>query len=344
LEISSIDTGPRPPALDGTPLREAPSDFDAVRREIARQFGVSAIARWHRQSALLDGLVIVGLPSLFVGLALALSRVEFGVLWVVCFLLQGCLFQTLAHAVHDLFVHRRVGGLRASHVLGGLFHLPIFYRRTWYALYHLDHHRHLGTELDTEAYKQDLDTRWKRVLCLTLIGFTLARARRLRPVNAASPRIGKAPLVTPTDPAILRRLRAERVAVMATAVALVPAALLWPRVLFFGYLLPLVLVAPAASLLRLILEHGETNPENPHHCATFYRTGIITRPLFFWDAGDCHIVHHIFPGIPFYRMGEAVDALATFLRRQGARERRSFLWLLHGYFVRNEPHRALWQR
>jgi fatty acid desaturase len=79
-----------------------------------------------------------------------------------------------------------------------------------------------------------------------------------------------------------------------------------------------------------------------YHCATFYRTGFITRPLFFWDAGDCHIVHHIYPGILFYRMGRALRLIAPILKRHGARERRSFLELLHGFFIRVEPHHTLW--
>ncbi|MHC4549867.1 MAG: hypothetical protein ACYTEZ_13925 [Planctomycetota bacterium] len=44
----------------------------------------------------------------------------------------------------------------------------------------------------------------------------------------------------------------------------------------------------------------------------------------------------------FYRMGEAVALFCPFLLARRVRERRSLLALLHGYFVRNEPHRARW--
>ena len=110
-----------------------------------------------------------------------------------------------------------------------------------------------------------------------------------------------------------------------------------------GFLLPLLIIAPVASVLRLILEHAEINPQNVYHCATFYRTGVISRPLFFWDAGDCHIVHHIFPTIPFYRMGKAVELVRPILQRHGARERQSLAALLYGFFILNQPHRALWR-
>jgi len=109
-----------------------------------------------------------------------------------------------------------------------------------------------------------------------------------------------------------------------------------------GYIVPITLILPIANVFRTILEHAETDPGNDYHCATFYRTGLLSRPLFFWDAGDCHLVHHIFPHIPFYNMGDAVDLFRPFLISKGVRERRSLLALAYGYFIRNERHRALW--
>ena len=43
-------------------------------------------------------------------------------------------------------------------------------------------------------------------------------------------------------------------------------------------------------MFRLILEHAERDPANVFNCGTYYRTGIVSGPLFFWDAGDCHVV------------------------------------------------------
>jgi fatty acid desaturase len=66
----------------------------------------------------------------------------------------------------------------------------------------------------------------------------------------------------------------------------------------------------------------------------------VTRPLFFWDAGDCHVVHHLYPAIPFHRTGEALSILTPLLKEHGARERRSLVDVIPGYFVRNEPQRS----
>jgi fatty acid desaturase len=327
-----------------TATRPVPNDYATARRRIAAAIGTAALARLHRQNPVLDWLVVVLLPAAFAGLALVLAARPLGPGWLACFVLQGVVIQTMAYAVHDLFVHRRVGGRRLGYLISVAFHLPIFYRRTWYALYHVDHHTYMGTRWDTEAYKQDLDTRWKRLACLTAPGLILALGRKLKPVDAFAPEIRQGPLVTPTDPALVRRLRAEGLAVRLLVLALVPLAVWWWQLVVLGLVLPFAVVIPLLSLVRIVLEHAETTPGNVYHCATYYRTGPITRPLYFWDAGDCHVVHHIFPAIPFYRMGEALRLIRPILTAEGARERHSLLELLHGFLVRVEPHRAVWSR
>ncbi len=84
------------------------------------------------------------------------------------------------------------------------------------------------------------------------------------------------------------------------------------------------------------------DPDNRFHVATYYRTGPWTRALFLWDCGDCHLVHHVFDQIPFYRMGQAVDLLRPILLRAGVIQRTSLWTLLRGYYVDVLPHRARW--
>jgi fatty acid desaturase len=319
------------------------TDYATARRRILAEIGPEAIRRLHRPKPALDRLAIVTLPLLFITLMVAIAQLHVGLVWWGCFVLQGFVIQLLAYAVHDLFVHRGVGG-RGGYWIGVLFDLPLLIRLTWFGLYHQDHHAHLGTRVDPETYKQDLDTRWKRALCLTAFGIVLAYARRLKPVNAESPDVMRRPIQPVYDPPTQRQLRRERLA-MIGAGALVAMVAVWSwRIVLFGYLLPLLVVTPVASMLRVILEHAEATPGNVFHSGTFYRTGFVTRPLFFWDAGDCHVVHHLYPAIPFYRMGEALSLLTPILKEHGARERRSLVDVIHGYFVRNEPHRSTWSR
>jgi fatty acid desaturase len=328
---------------DQTPVAGTGVDYAAARKLILAELGPVAIARLHRPVPLLDWLALGGLPALFALLAAALTRLDFGLPWLGCLVLQGFVIQALAYATHDLLVHRRAGGHRLGYVIGVIFDFPILTRRTWYALYHLDHHAYMGTPLDPEAYKQDLDARWKRLFCLTLPGAFLLFARRLKPATAQFPEVAMRAVATPT-PALVRRLRGERLALLGAMGFVAVLSCWWWRPVVYGYLLPFFVVTPIASMLRLILEHAEITPGNLFHCATFYQTGWISRPAFFWDAGDCHLVHHLYPAIPFYRMGDALALMNPIFVRYGARERRSMLPLVAGFFLRNEPHRALWSR
>jgi fatty acid desaturase len=313
-------------------------DYQPARQTIMDAIGRDAVARLHRPIPALDAAVVVGLPALFATNAVLLATYS-GWAWIPIFILQGLLIQIFGYAVHDLFVHRRVAG-RAGYFIGALFELPLLFSRTWYARLHLGHHAAMNTHDDTEAYKQDIDSRLRRLVFLTMPGVLgLAWAFKKKPADARQP----APLA-PIDAQVRRQLRVEAVLAVLWLVAIVVTLVRWWQLAVFGYLLPVAIVAPAASTIRVILEHAECDPDNVFHCATFYRTGLLTGPLFFWDAGDCHVVHHLYPAIPFYRMPAAVKAMAPVLIAHGARERRSLLDLLHGWFLRNETHRTIWSR
>jgi fatty acid desaturase len=316
------------------------TDYGPARRAVLRVLGGDAIARLHQPVALFDWGVIVTLPVVFLATAVLLATSS-GYAWWAALIFQGLLIQTFGYVVHDLFIHRRVGA-RAGYYIAALFELPVTFRLTWHALYHIDHHRSMNTPFDPEAYKQDLDTVAKRLLFLTLPGALLVMSRRLKPRIAFSPEIPMGPLAGKRTSRQVRQLRFEQGLTLIWDAVLVAGLFFWWRLPVYGYLIPIILVTPVASGIRTLLEHAECDPRNVFHCATFYRTGFITRPLFFWDAGDCHIVHHIFPAIPFYRMPAALKALTPILKAHGARERRSFVKLLHGWFWRNEQHRTLW--
>ena len=139
-----------------------------------------------------------------------------------------------------------------------------------------------------------------------------------------------------------RRVRNETIYLVLWIVGVIAAAFIWPRPVLLGYVLPLTVVAPIASNLRVILEHADSDPADPINNATYYRTGWISGPLFFWDSGDCHLVHHLYPSIPFYRMRRACRVMRPVLLAAGAREHRSFLALLKGWFIDNRPHGTPW--
>jgi hypothetical protein len=69
---------------------------------------------------------------MFVGNSIVLAAYS-GYGWLFALVLQGFLIQTFGYVVHDLFIHRRIGG-RASYYIGVLFEVPITFRFTWHAL------------------------------------------------------------------------------------------------------------------------------------------------------------------------------------------------------------------
>lgn len=311
-------------------------DLHAVRAAIKMELGTGTLRELHRESVLLDAAGVGAYWGAVVLFFVLLAVLPFGLVWVLCFLLQGFALQCLGLLSHDAFIHRRIWGDRGSWVGAMISSFPVLLCPTWYLLAHRDHHVHLGTDKDTETYKENLDGIWKRVLFLTVIGDRLAKQGRLssadKPMPSILPKTGKE----------RRRLAAERAGLTAFVIGIAGAAVLWPGWVLLGYVLPLLIVTPVASTLRVVLEHADADPGNDFHLGTYYRTGLVTRVLFVADSGDCHLVHHIFSQIPWYRMGRATRLMRPILLREGVVERRSLPQLLLGWFVRCYPHRSLW--
>jgi len=316
-----------------------PYDFTRTRKEMVASLGKDRIVALHKQSKAWDIAGIVGHYGLFAFNVWYLgTHPKNTPLWWFLFVLQGFVIMAFGYLLHDVCVHRKFGGKHFSYWLGVISGILSFQPYSQYGHTHLDHHSYTGTDED-EAYKQDLDTRTRRLLFLTPFGYFAAFLRFLRrnfPPRWPAPKdaFGRVP-----DRKLMIR---ETVYIVIGYALIFVAWRIWKRPVQYGFLLPAFFVVPIANTFRTILEHAETNEQNNYHCATYYRTGLLTRPLFFWDAGDCHLVHHIFPGVPWYRMGEACDTLRPFLLDHGVRERRSIAELTYGYFVKVYEHRTLW--
>jgi fatty acid desaturase len=208
---------------------------------------------------------------------------------------------------------------------------------TGYSRTHIRHHAKIGMPEDTEAYKQDLTTAGRRLAFCTLVGIKLVRSGRW-----ATPR-RKGYYDTGERSALeQRQARIERCFVIGTLVAVAVYAWFDPMRAFMGYVVPLAVFAPVLNTLRIIIEHADTDPANPYAVATNYRTGFCSQLFFLAGSGDCHLVHHVFPRIPCYRMPAAVRALRPLIAAKGVPERRSFPALLKGWFIDGYAHRSNW--
>jgi fatty acid desaturase len=310
------------------PTREL--QLRAARAIIARELGPERLARLHETNMAIDLAAIGGLIALFLACAWQLatgSAADW--LWWVCLFLQGDVIVVMAILNHDAFVHRKLLPTPLRWVVSSVLAWPAQLRSALYESQHLTHHRMLGTDGDTEMHKHGIDTAFKRIVYATpaLIVFRAIFYRGLIVNRKAKPAHGGE-----------SRLRWEK-GTRYTIVALALASLAWDwRLLVIGYLLPFVTVSPMVNTLRIVLEHFDLGRGNPLWVGTNYRTGIVTRVMFWWGAGDCHMVHHFYANIPFYRMGQALKLMRPILIRHGVYEHRSLMQLMAQWFSGSRAH------
>lgn len=305
-------------------------------KAIASEVGRERMRALHCENRMLDAITFLGLWSVLGTLFYLLGTLPFGGLWLALFVLQGFALQWLGFCSHDLFVHRRAGGERASRLFANICFMPLLLTASFYAASHFDHHLYLGGDRDGEAYKSDFDRRWVKLVYLFGLGTLLVTSRVFRRADAA-------PVIVPArSPEVLARIQREKQVLRTFMLGVAMASCFWPRMVLAGYALPLLFSLPFASALRIILEHGEMNVENPFHAATCYAAGPLLGTLFMWSVGDAHLIHHLFPNIPYYRLGAARAVIRPILLRQGVIPRTSLLWLLWQWFVRNRRHATIW--
>lgn len=310
----------------------------AARAEIAAELGKDGLAALHRENAALDALTVLGAISAFLALAWLLgtgsAREPW---WWACFFLQGNMVLVMAMVNHDVFVHRKWLPPRLRWLLSSVLAWPSQLRSSIYEEHHLTHHRALGTQQDTELYKHGIDTPLRRILfaspAMLLYHLLLLRRKSTRLAAAAAAQASTPPLQAARDRAAYEQK------VRWGIWALVAAAAAWDwRLVVFGYLLPLVFVMPLLNTVRIVLEHFDLDTSNPFWTGTFYRTGPLTRVMFWWIGGDCHVVHHFYANIPWYHLPRAIRLIRPVLLRHGVHEHRSLARLLLDWFGGRRPH------
>ncbi|WP_041675333.1 fatty acid desaturase family protein [Ramlibacter tataouinensis] len=325
-------------------LPSAPRELElrAARAVIARELGTEQLARLHAPNLALDLAAIVGSIALFLVCAWKLATGSFkDPLWWLCLVVQGNLIIVMAILNHDAFVHRKLFPQRLRWVVSSVLAWPAQLRSALYESQHLKHHRALGTDGDTEMHKQGIDTRLRRLVYATpaLIAYRaifyrslVSQQRQTLPADPQKPPQARA---AHGDETRLRWEKSTRYVIWG----LVAASAAWDwRLVVFGYLLPFAVVTPPLNTVRIVLEHFDLDRNNPLWVGTFYRTGLFTRVMFWWGTGDCHLVHHYYANIPFYRMPAALRLVRPILQREGVYEHRSLLRLLWQWFSASRGH------
>jgi fatty acid desaturase len=319
-----IDGANTPDSVQNTGLRTA-------RAGIAGQLGRDELARLHEENPLLDGAAVIGSLALFLALTYPLAvRGIHDPVWWACLLLQGNMILVLAMVSHDVFTHRKWLPARLRWLVSTVMLWPSQLRPSVYDELHLTHHRALGTTQDTEGYKHGIDTRFRRMLFASpLMVVQHLRMVRRQTVEAAQ---------REKDQMQSQRAADERKAWWAILAAVAVTAVFDYRLVLYGYVLPFVFVLPVLNTVRVVLEHFDLDAGNPFWVGTFYRTGPITRIMFWWIGGDCHVVHHFYATIPWYRLPRAIRLIRPILLRNGVFEHRSLGRLLLDWFGARRQH------
>jgi fatty acid desaturase len=316
--------------MSDVPAPSGPRELQlrAARAVIARELGADRLARLHAPNLALDLAAIFGSIALFLLLAWQLATGSVSdPLWWACLVLQGDLIIVMGIINHDAFVHRKLLPTPLRWVVSQVLAWPAQLQAALYESRHLTHHRELGTDRDTEMHKHGLDTALRRFIYATPALLVFRQmfynevAKDTRPAHGG--------------PSRLRWEKNTRRAIFALALA----SLAWDwRFVVIGYLLPFATVTPLLNTIRIVLEHYDLDRDNPLWVGTFYRTGPVTRLMYWWGAGDCHMVHHFYANIPFYRMPAALRLIRPILQRQGVYEHRFLPRILADWFSGSRAH------
>ena len=310
-------------------------------KKLVETIGLDQIKELHTENRFLDILAIIVIWTTLLAMVYLLGTLEFGLTWVICFIFQGFVMQWLVFCSHDLFTHRKVGGAGFSRLMAIIFHTPILLSGTAVMKTHMDHHKMFGVKGDSEEYKIDLDRRWVKILFLTLPGIILVTNRKFMKSKGESE--GYMGSKRHKDEKLKSKILDEQKIVIVFLFSIVALFFFFPNYLVYGYILPLLFSLPFASTLRTLLEHANIDKENPYQNSTYYKTGFVTKFLFFWGTGDCHIVHHFFPSIPFYQMNKALKLIRPIIDASGAHQTKSITWILKKWFIENKPHGTRWE-
>ena len=171
---------------------------------------------------------------------------------------------------------------------------PVLSQVATYRKTHLLHHLRLGTDADTDLI------RWRQLKLHELdrnrpIAFMIGLAKRIVPyVPGWWWAIG-------VDPATITRFALWHVLLIGLIAAFtfsVPTAvLIW----VFGWLIPLFVVLPVIRFIGELEEHNY--PLTSVIESTNTNIGVVHRLLIHPHGDGYHTLHHIFPTIPFFRIG-----------------------------------------
>jgi fatty acid desaturase len=269
------------------------------------------IARLHELAPRRNAIVLVLLASAWGALAAATLSAPTAWLKVPGVLATGVVLHALGVLMHDSVHGTLARGRRANRWLGVACTLPVFLSRSAYRAYHLRHHRHERDGCDLDEFENV--TARPGVLKAVLVGWTLVGGfYYLVHIPLHALRLG--------DRETRRQIVEEYL--LAAVLASVLAATVPASVLLQVWLLPALATIKMAEL-RAWTEHLFTPGDVPERAARTITSNRLVSSLML--NLNYHLDHHLFPGVPWYRLPRLHALLAGALDRAGAPVSRSYL-------------------
>ena len=220
------------------------------------------------------------------------------------FLLHGVILWGFAYAGQHELAHRTVFRSRAVNEFFG--HLASFlrlYPNTYQRLLHFTHHRHTKVAgRDPELLAQKPWTLWGYLSFSAGAGYWIAQLR-----SAAGHALGHVPepfLKGNERGAVIREARFYLLGYAVVAALSIYFESWTALICMWG---PMVVTTAFYRVYVAAEHHGLPNGEGVIHSTRTVRAGPVLRWLM-WQM-PYHTEHHLFPGVPFYKLGALSRAL-----------------------------------
>jgi fatty acid desaturase len=310
-------------------------DLKSAAKMIRENVSKEELRDLHKAHWVIDALLIVLAFSSFIGSWILLANLDFGLIWFPIAFFQSIILNNFFYAIrHDTFHHRQLGGPKVSYFFGVLLSLPMMNSYTRF-LKHADHHVHVGYDL-FEEHIAELDTPLKRWLSMTFPGVVLMFSGRLKTKGTSYPNAGW------QNPQLFKKAqKIEGTLHIIWFLGIVICAIIWPYQVLVAYLIPYIIFGPLLFSIKAALQHTEADVSNPLHTAVFVKNNLLMRLLYSNSLGEIHLMHHIFPRIPFWKSAKAAKLFRPILKKYKVPER-GFWEVLKGYYIKGNAYRKPW--
>ena len=254
---------------------------------------------------------IIAYPTILLFLSLILGYITLFILFTTgsisgwfCALFGAALAYgmfTIAHeASHGNIAGGHTSFLKLESALGWLSTFFLFFPFSAFVVIHLRHHAHTNDpQHDPDGYVKGSNWLSNFFRCVTLIGHYYVES------------LGKKAQINPV------MKRTKRASMLFLLLQFLFMALMVLSGFGLAYLF--VMLIPALIAAPFLGFTFDWLPHYPHHnIDKYHNTRIVTVPGLEWLSlfQSYHLIHHLYPRVPFYKYKQKFQAIETFLREK----------------------------